>query len=596
MTNRSLIWHIFPPFLLVTICALAFTMWYASVSLRDFFIDQTASVLQIRARLVEDYLKGDIRRENAVNVDLQCKNLGRISQTRLTVILASGVVIGDTEEDPARMDNHASRPEVARALAGEVGFSMRYSDTLRNTRLYVAVPVLGERGVAAVIRASVSLDSVEQAMRRVNMSMLLGAVVVVLGAAGLSLVITRRITRPITQLREGAERIARGDVALRLSSPGASELAQLSASMNFMADQLCERIQAITRQRNEVDTVLGSMAEGVLAVDHDQRIISLNRAAGKMLGIAPERAVGRPMDEVVRNPHMRESVALALDESRPVEQDIVLVNGEEVHVHLRVTVLRDEREGPIGAVLVINDVTRLRRLERARSDFVDNVSHEIRTPITSIKGYAETLLDGALEDTREARHFLGIIVRQSDRLNALVNDILTLSTMERATEDHQARFDRACVCEVIEAAVQICAPKADEKEVRLNVACDSVTARFSPPLLEQAVVNLLDNAIKYSDPGGEVRVEVGEDGDLVRISVTDHGCGIPAEHLGRIFERFYRVDKARSRRLGGTGLGLAIVKHIARVHGGNVCVESAPGRGSRFTVEIPRDPNTGITA
>ncbi len=596
MTSRSLIWHIFPPFLLVTICALAFTTWYASVSLRSFFIDQTAAVLQVRARLVEDYLREHDAWEHAGDVDGRCKRLGRIAQTRLTVILASGTVIGDTEEDPAHMDNHAARPEVARALDGQVGFSLRYSDTARNSRVYVAVPVLREGAVTAVIRASVSLESVERAVRRVNLSMLLGAAVVVLVAAGLSLIISRRITRPINQLREGAERIARGDVALRLAPPGASELAQLAASMNFMADQLCERIQTITRQRNEVDTILSSMVEGVLAVDRDQRVISLNRAAATMFGASPERAVGQALHEIVRNPRLRECIAQALAESGPVEQDIVLQNGEESHIHLRVTVLRGEKEDHVGALLVLNDVTRLRRLERARSDFVDNVSHEIRTPITSIKGYAETLLDGALEDAEEARHFLGIIVRQSDRLNALVNDILALSTMERASDEQQARFELASVCEVIEAAVQTCAPKADEKKIRIEVACQALTATFSPPLLEQAMVNLLDNAIKYSDPGGEIRIEAVKAGESVRIRVADHGCGIPSEHLARLFERFYRVDKARSRTLGGTGLGLAIVKHIARVHGGNVYVESTPGQGSCFTIEIDGSPRRDASA
>jgi two-component system phosphate regulon sensor histidine kinase PhoR len=331
------------------------------------------------------------------------------------------------------------------------------------------------------------------------------------------------------------------------------------------------------------------MVEGVLAVDREERLISINQAAASLLGIRSTEASGRSIQEVVRNVELQQFIAKTLSETGRVEGEITLRENGERFLQAHGTILRDGSGREIGALVVLNDITRLRRLEGVRREFVANVSHELRTPITSIKGFVETLLDGAMWRPPDAERFLGIVAKQADRLNAIVTDLLTLSRVEQDTEKLSIPLEEHSIREVLKEAVQVCELKGVAKDVTIALTCDEkISARINPPLLEQAVVNLVDNAVKYSDSGKTVRVEGTESGSEVIISVIDEGCGIAKEHLPRLFERFYRVDRARSRELGGTGLGLAIVKHIAKAHGGHVAVESALGKGSTFTIHLPR--------
>jgi two-component system phosphate regulon sensor histidine kinase PhoR len=360
--------------------------------------------------------------------------------------------------------------------------------------------------------------------------------------------------------------------------------------MNQMAAHLDDRIRTVLRQRNEQEAVLASMVEGVLAVDLEERILRLNRAAGRLLGVRPEQAEGRRIQEVVRKADLQRFVARALANREPVEGDIVLRDAEEGERFLQAhgTVLRGAQGQEIGALIVLNDVTRLRRLETLRRDFVANVSHELKTPITAIKGFVETLLDGAVADPDDAQRFLQIITRQADRLNAIIDDLLDLSRIEQEAEKGGIPLARGALRPVLEAAVQACSMSAREKPLQIVLHCSGeLAAQINAPLLEQAIVNLLTNAIKYSEPAGRVVVDAAQFGDKVMVKVQDWGCGISPEHLPRLFERFYRVDKARSRKQGGTGLGLAIVKHIVQSHGGEVVVHSTPGQGSTFTLILP---------
>ena len=301
-----------------------------------------------------------------------------------------------------------------------------------------------------------------------------------------------------------------------------------------------------------------------------------------------ERSRGRPINEVVRNAALQSFVTEALHSTEPLEQDVELRNEQNRLLRVRGTALKDADQEHMGALIVLNDVTRLRRLERVRRDFVANVSHELKTPITSIKGFVETLIDGAWKDPAEAERFLGIVGRQVDRLNAIIEDLLSLSRLEQEDEESRIALEDGPVRAALLSAIEVCSVKAAEKDLEVELHCDSdLRAAISAPLLEQAVVNLIDNAIKHSEPGGRIEVEGEQRPDGVVIRVRDQGCGIPREHLPRLFERFYRVDKARSRTLGGTGLGLAIVKHIAKVHGGTTSVESSIGKGSVFSIHLP---------
>jgi two-component system phosphate regulon sensor histidine kinase PhoR len=336
------------------------------------------------------------------------------------------------------------------------------------------------------------------------------------------------------------------------------------------------------------------MVEGVLAVDSRQHLISLNQAAARLLGVDTERALGRTLQEIVRSASLQGLVGEVLSGGQPAEDDIVLKEGpEERLLHVSATVLHDvgggDAAGPeISVLLAIHDVTRLRELENTRRDFVANVSHELKTPITSIKGFVETLLDGAMHDPDDAQRFLQIVAAQADRLNEIIEDLLTLSRLERDAEQVSISLQPRRIRDVLQAALGVCQRKASQGNVRVELTCDDqLHAPVNAALLEQAVVNLVDNAIKYSPEGDCVRLEATRTESEVVIRVCDHGAGIEREHQPRLFERFYRVDKARSRELGGTGLGLAIVKHIAQAHGGWATVDSTPGEGSTFALHLP---------
>jgi len=403
------------------------------------------------------------------------------------------------------------------------------------------------------------------------------------------LYISRRISRPLEEMKRGAERFAAGDLSGRLPVVETEEIGGLAEALNVMAAQLDERIRTVVEQRNAQEAMLAGMVEGVLAVDTGERVISFNQAAARFMDIEPQHALGRSIQEVVRNTDLQRFVQRTLSSGEPVEGDLALREGEVKYLQARGSALRDAQGKQIGALMVFHDVTRLWRLENIRREFVANVSHEIKTPVTSIKGAAEILLDGALQSEEDTRRFLNMIAKHTDRLTLLIDDLLALSRIEDEDEREKMDMEKGPIRPVLEGAVQACELKAGEKNIRLELTCgDDCTANINPLLLEQAVVNLIDNAVKYSEEGRTVEIEGAGAKDEVILSVRDHGCGIEPEHLPRLFERFYRVDKARSRKLGGTGLGLALVKHISQAHGGRVCVESTPGEGSIFSIHLPR--------
>jgi two-component system phosphate regulon sensor histidine kinase PhoR len=589
MRRRRLLWQIFPSYLLITLLSLLAVTWYSSKSLRAFYYKRKQADLEARAYLVQKQFskRSVLADENAV--DQLCKELGKESSTRITVILPSGRVIGDTDKDPADMENHADRPEIKEALVGRVGTLTRPSPTLQTDMKYVAVPLTDNGKIIGVVRTSFALASIDRALRAIRIKIAFGGLAIAGLAAVISWAVSRGISRPLEDLQSGAERFAHGELSRRLPIPPSKEIGGLAEAMNEMAAQLDEKIRTVVQQRNEREAVLSSMVEGVLAVDRDEHVITVNQAAARLLGINPAEASGRSIQEVVRNADLQQFVERALSSADPVEGEITLRGHGERFLQAHGTVLRDGQGREIGALVVLNDVTRLRRLENVRREFVANVSHEIRTPITSIKGFVETLLDGAMWHPPDAERFLGIVAKQVDRLNAIVTDLLTLSRIEQQAEEAMIPLENGPTCEALEAAIQVCELKATAKDISIELACrKDLLAMINAPLLEQAVVNLVDNAIKYSDPGSTIQVEAAETDSEVAIAVRDQGCGIAKEHQPRLFERFYRVDKARSRELGGTGLGLAIVKHIALAHGGQVSVESTLGQGSTFTIHLPK--------
>jgi len=592
-----LFWRIYATYLVVVVLCTAAVGFYAVRSVRDFYLDHTERELQARAALVREQVIPAITADTPQQLEALVQRLGRASGTRITVIAADragvdrGKVLADSDSNPTEMENHATRPEFLTALLGRPGRAIRYSDTLRQDMMYVAVPVTEEGRITTIIRAAVPLTRVNDALASLYGSIAASAIVAAVLAALIGLYVSRRISGQMRQIKVGAERLAAGDFTHKLFVPRVEEFASVAESINHMAEELDDKLRRLTHERNEREAVLASMVEGVLAVDTDECVIAVNAAAARLLDTDPAAAEGKSIQEIVRNPDLQHVVAQTLGGHRPVEADIVMrVGAEERNLQANGTLLHGEYEGEdVGAVVVLNDVTRLKRLEAVRRDFVANVSHELKTPVTSIKGFAETLEDGALDDPDAARRFVRIISGQADRLNSIIEDLLALSTLEQSGDSPLLQLEEADICDVVAVALEVCGPKADAKNIELRDDCpERLLARVSPPLLEQAVVNLIDNAVKYSAEGATVVVTLEDRDEEVVVSVTDEGQGIAREHLPRLFERFYRVDKARSRDLGGTGLGLAIVKHVAQIHGGRVSVDSVLGRGSTFRVHLPR--------
>ena len=590
MRPRRLVWQLFPPYAAVTLLALVVISWYVSGSLRHFHLRETRENLQARAELVRPQVAPAFRSADRQKLAALAQQLGAVSGTRLTLVLPSGEVAGDSLEEPSRMDDHAGRPEVAQALSGRVGSQTRFSHTLQKNMMYVAIPVMGQGEVEGVVRLALAATALDETLSGINRRIFLGGLVVFLLSAGLSLWVSRRISAPLVQMREGAERFARGELDQPLEVPSSLEIGALAEAMNRMAAQLSERIRTVTQQRREQEAVLSSMVEGVLAVDRNEKILRLNEAAARLFELSLGRATGRSLQEAVRNPELQGFVARVLLSDAPVQGDIHLHGAqEEIVLQAQGTALRDSEGRQMGALIVLHDISRLRRLESIRKDFVANVSHELKTPVTAIRGSAETLLDGAFEDHAQAERFLQIIFRQSERLGNIIEDLLNLSRIEQDGENSEVPIQTGLLRPVVESAVQASGVRAAERGVRLRIECaPDLRAVNNPQLLEQALCNLIDNAVKYSDAGDEVRIRAFEAGAQIGIEVSDQGCGIAAEHLPRLFERFYRVDKARSRQLGGTGLGLSIVKHIVQAQGGQVEVKSVLGQGSTFLVRLQR--------
>lgn len=586
MRRKRLLWQLFPSYLLITVAALVAGALFVAHSLTAFYEERTGEELLSRTRLVQQLVRDEIIRQDWALLDRQCKQLDQVAQSRVTVILPGGKVVADSEATPASMDNHAGRPEVQQAIASGIGKSKRHSDTLEEDRLYVAIPLLHEDKLVAVIRLSVPLKFLQEQLQSLYAKLILGVLVVTLLAAGVSLLVARWLAHPLEELRSGAERFAQGEFGEKLAVKGSSEVASLSEALNRMAEELASRLLSLAEQRNLLESVLGSMGEGVVATDKLGRVLVFNPAARQMLGITEQPVVNQTFDQVVRYRTLQDFVMRLREAGQQELMDLQVGGPSGRWLEVQGAPLEDASGARLGALLVLADVTRLRRLETVRRDFVSNVSHELRTPITSIKGFVETLLEDALEHPVETRRFLEIIARQTDRMEAIVTDLLSLARLEQ--EGREVSLEPGLVFDVLEAAIQSCQSLAKEKGVEVQLKSDKgQKAWMQATLLEQAVANLLDNAIKYSPAGGTVLVEAAVKGSEVVLSVSDEGPGIEDEHLPRLFERFYRVDKARSRSLGGTGLGLAIVKHIALLHRGRVEVESELGRGSTFRIYLP---------
>lgn len=589
--GRRLFFQIYPAFLLLIALTILPTAWFATRIFRDFYIANIRTEVSQRATMLKPQILAHLSEPGFLEF---CRKTAEDSGTRLTVIAPDGKVLCDSDGDYSVMPSHEERPELKQALAERrLVSSQRYSATLMKEMIYVADPLVDAKGdVVGAFRLSLPLAVVDTNIGALKIKLFFFAVFLALLSMGFGLLISRRLSRPLEEVRKSVVRMAEGDLNKRISAAGSiEEINALAEAVNSLGVQLKLRISDITSRKNELSTILSSMSEGVIAVDPDLRMIIVNKAAREILGMKEDSVEGHTVYEVLRNPHMQSFVERLLATRSPAEDELEWDAGEKRLLVLRGSIMMDS-ESPSGAVVVIRDITRMRKLEDMRRDFVANVSHEIKTPVTAIKTAVETLAAQSDSFPPPLRRFLEIIGRHADRLADLVGDVLSLSALESGSSSMGMLFSfrQESLFRILQTALELCRSRAESAQVTLKLECGEKIRLFADAsLLEQAVVNLVDNAIKYSPAGETVRIDGEEKEDHILIRVSDHGCGIPEQEHDRIFERFYRVDKARSRKLGGTGLGLSIVKHIVLAHHGTVHVESVPGEGSTFVIELPKE-------
>ena len=507
------------------------------------------------------------------------------SGARVTVITSQGLVLADSQSDPQTMENHATRPEILDALAQGTGHSIRHSVTINRDLLYYAVRQQTSAGQPILLRFALPLETVNAVLWSFRKTLWLASILilVILGAA--TLLISRSFTNRVDRLTAFSRRVAEGDFRPEPSHGTEDALDSLNASLNQTAARLDLTIRTLTEERNLSSAILGSMVEGVAGVNAAERVLFANPSFASILGSDVPPQPGAALVEVVRQTELIEAVRKVLAGEPRVESEIVTGTLRQHFFAATVAAVRATQTN--GAVIVLHDITDLRKLERVRRDFVANVSHEFRTPLTAIQGFAETLLAGAMDDPQNRERFLEIILEHARRLARLTEDLLMLSKMDADRLELEIR--RLPVEQLVESCIETAQPRATEKDLRLsvNLAKPLPDVAGDRRRLTEVLQNLLDNAMQYTPSGGQIMVSAEAKESEVVVVVSDTGIGIPEADQSRIFERFYRVDVARSREVGGTGLGLSISKHLVEAHGGRLWVESEVGNGSQFHFSLP---------
>jgi two-component system phosphate regulon sensor histidine kinase PhoR len=507
------------------------------------------------------------------------------SGARITVIAADGRVLADSEADSQTMENHATRPEVLEAMAKGEGRSVRHSTTVNRDLLYYAIRQNTSAGSPAVLRFALPPETVDGVLSAFRHELWLASFVILVIAGGVSLLFSRSFTDRVERLKDFSRRVAEGDFRPLPRDGSGDAVEALGISLNRTAARLDRTIQTLTEERNLSSAILGSMVEGVAVVNGSERLVFANPGFAEILGLDVPPTSGSALVEVVRQTELLEAVRKVLGGEPRVQSEIV--TGTLRQHYFAITVAAVRAGDTTGAVVVLHDITELRRLERVRRDFVANVSHEFRTPLTAIQGFAETLLAGAIDDPHNRTRFLEIILEHSHRLARLTEDLLVLSKMD--AERLELEIRRLSVSQLIESCLETAQRRGAEKDLRISVNMPQGLPDIAGDRrrLAEVLQNLLDNAIQYTLPGGQIIVSAKTMEEQIVLTVTDTGIGIPKADQPRIFERFYRVDVARSREAGGTGLGLAIAKHLVEVHGGRLWVESEIGQGSQFHFSVP---------
>ncbi len=588
MMRRNLFLQFFGPQVLILFLSLgtvALYTWYTGWIVRR---EERLQVMYAQAELAaQAVFNEDGSAKPADEIDHFCRAVRAAEGLRLTVLNLDGHVIAETDANAAELPSHADRPEIQNALRTGFGYADRHSSTLHQNLFYAARAISRQGHIVGVVRVALPRNHLMHELTHANRGAFLLILLTCTVAALLSYFFSLRVVRPLAEMRASVAHIGAGDLNTRLTIPSLLPFAELARTINQTTDHLQGEIRALAEERSLRERILASMTEGVLALDARHQVIAMNDAARHQLSVGDRPVVGLPIHELVRNADVLSLVDTAADQT--VERELLDPSKPETAIWARASALRGAGLARIGTLVVLSDISHVRRLERVRQEFVANVSHELRTPITSIIGFSETLLEGkTTQDQATTERFLSIIRRQAGQLQSIVTDLLLLSRMEG--QQYGFAKELTPLTEIVTNAIEVCQRHAQKRQVEVHMEIPAgLQVCVHAGLIEQALVNLIDNAIQYGGSSGRVEIaaEAIPNSGGTRVSVRDFGPGIAAAHIDRLFERFYRIDKGRSRELGGTGLGLSIVKHVAQVHGGTVAVSSIVGQGSVFSIWLP---------
>ncbi|KZE48804.1 PAS domain-containing sensor histidine kinase [Brevibacillus parabrevis] len=571
---------------LISLVLLLMGMYFAKV-LENSYLQSLHELLSRESKLVAQAVRFPTVFDNQVTLEDRVKQVAPSDEVRLTIINREGQVLYDNSSHAEEMENHHDRPEMKAALLGETGISRRFSETLGYDMMYVAVPVEQGTNIVGAVRSAMSMKDITDTIHNMWYSLLTGLLVTLVVGSIVVSRISFSIIRPIEEITRVARNITQRQYESRVRIKAKDEIGQLAGAINFMASSLEQQMYEISENQQRLAGVLTNMTSGVIFISEQRRIMLVNPAVEKLLGTAGHELVGKLHIEAGKSFGLSQYIDRCLDKSEKFRQEVHIYYPQERVLDVNFAPYINFKGESRGVVVVLHDITDIRRLEKMRSDFVANVSHELRTPITSIKGFTETLLEGAMQDEETCRNFLQIISDESERLYRMIRDILDLSKIEQ--KRIPLHLSHVHVQELIRSAAAIMHDQAQRKQLKVTLpeSQPDIWLMTDKDCLQQIVLNLMTNAIAYTPEEGEITIKTEADDKHITIQVADTGIGIPEKDLARIFERFYRVDKARSRDSGGTGLGLAIVKHLVENLHGQIKVESVEGRGSTFTVILP---------
>lgn len=584
MSKHSITFRLLSSYVIATFLAILLASLYLFAQNRMLVRESIAEeLIQQGERFAEYYRPAFMDAQSGMDLSEECRQFSRITGLNLALLSSKGFLLGASAPD-ASYEDALKKQEVRSALAG---FKPVSNYSLANGKLSLAVPVYFEDQFVGVIWLSTD-DPMIDSYYSFIFGLVISGLIIFLIIFVTTIYHVRRIRKWFSDLIYGVKKMLAGESGYHIYISAVTETIALTVQLNMIAEKLDEQMKTIARQERERNALFSSMVEGVIAVDNDEKIISVNPAAVSCFGLATDRITGRLLQESIRNSDLQKLVFKTLVTQKATESEISLYDGQERFLQAHCSLLMDVEGNRLGAIVVLNDITRFRQFENMRRDFVSNVSHELRTPITAIKGFVETLRQDAIRTPEEADHFLEIIGRQTERMSAIVEDLLSLASVEHVSENRTIEFTNERVIEVLESTRVAIEHKASAKRNRINIVCEeAIEVVINRQMMEQAIINLLDNAIKFSPEDKSIELIAEQDEWEIRIIVRDNGIGIAKKHLPRLTERFYRVDKARSRKQGGTGLGLAIVKHIVNAHGGELTIESMEGKGSTFTIHLP---------